>query len=473
MSGVKKKTLWQKRADGWKAAAKGGAGLLVPVTFMRNTSPPPASASADLAAHLRDEHTISNYEAVQPAVQYNGGALSADNIRRTPTIHAVPLDDIHSPSYAIEPDEVFVRQYQNYIRGRTNAYYTRICEKDIFAGYYRDDAEAAPVVQSTPDEIIDARCAQIRGGRRPTILLRENHDVADAPRFFCCDSLTALAAYRRLGFSLVPAAIFSTQVPPGLTHSAFEVSIATNLGDTSPRVAGFRPCKVDSLLATRLDDLTFPDALVFLEQRVENVLEKLQSFHADGYETLHYHDMLHSTLVRTRDYLSGARLLLNAGLHSQAISLYRSLYELHLNFYVDWLAPENSWMELAYAVNVDSRYLNRLSTELSESFSRGRPKQQAEQLTKRALLLARWLGIVKNKASFVPVGIGLHDVYYGYLSSVQHQDFREAANHANRFRSEDYQAVDAECQDWLRQLVNITVSETLELVESDIGKPKP
>ncbi|NIF11191.1 MULTISPECIES: hypothetical protein [unclassified Burkholderia] len=473
MSGVKKKTSWQKRGDGRKAAAKGGAGLLVPVTFMRNASPTPTSSSVDLAAHLRDEHTISKYETVQPAVQYNGGALSVDNIRRTPTIHAVPLDDIHSPPYAIEPDEVFVRQYANYIRGRTNAYYTRICEKDIFAGYYRDDAEAAPVIQSTPDEIVDARCAQIRSGRRPTILLRENHGIANAPRFFCCDSLTALAAYRRLGFSLVPAAIFSTQVPPGLTHSAFEVSIATNWGDTSPRVAGFRPCNVDSLFATRLDDLTFPDALAFLEQRVENVLQKLQSFHAEGYETLHYHDTLHSTLVRTRDYLSGARLLLNAGLHSQAVSLYRSLYELHLNFYVDWLAPENSWMELAYAVNADNLYLKRLVMKLSEGFSQGRPKQQADQLTKRALLLARWLGVVANKASFAPVGIGLHGVYYGYLSSVQHQDFREAASHANRFRSEHYQVIDEGRQNWLRQLVNITVTETLDLIESDIGTTAP
>lgn len=86
------------------------------------------------------------------------------------------------------------------------------------------------------------------------------------------------------------------------------------------------------------------------------------------------------------------------------------------------------------------------------------------------LLLARWLGVVRNEASFAPVGIGLHDVYYGYLSSLQHQDFREGASHANRFRSEQYQVVDEGRQNWLGQLVNITVTGTLELVESDIGE---
>jgi hypothetical protein len=195
------------------------------------------------------------------------------------------------------------------------------------------------------------------------------------------------------------------------------------------------------------------------------------SFHAEDHETLHYHDTLHSTLARTRDYLAGARCLLSAGLYSQAVSLYRSLYELHLNFYADWLAPENSWMELAHAVNVDSRYIKVIEKELHQDFLQGRTRQKAEELVKRALLLARWMGVVKNKASFAPVGIGFHDVYYGYLSRVQHQDFRETASHANRFRSENHQVIDNNCLDWLGLHVNVVVTETLQLIESDIGEP--
>jgi hypothetical protein len=144
---------------------------------------------------------------------------------------------------------------------------------------------------------------------------------------------------------------------------------------------------------------------------------------------------------------------------------------LHINFYVDWLAPENAWMELAYAANIDSRYLRALEKDLKQDFSKGRSPQRAEQLTKRTLLLARWLSVVKSKASFAPVGIALHDVYYGDLSRVQHQGFSETASHANRFRSETYQVVDEDYQNWLCQLVNITVTETLELVGADVGEP--
>ena len=312
---------------------------------------------------------------------------------------------------------------------------------------------------------------QIRSGRRPTIFLRENHCLEGAPRFFCCDSIASLAAYRRLGIALVPVAIISREAPLNLTHSAFELCVARNLGDTQPRVAGFRPCIVESLLATNLDGLAAPEALASLEQRVEDVLGKLTSFHAEGHKTLHYHDTLHSTLTRTRDYLAGARCLLNASLYSQAVSLYRNLYELHLNFYADWVAPENSWMESAHAVNADSQCIKILEKKLQLDNSQGRPRQKAEQLAKRALLLARWMGVVKNKASFAPVGIGFHDAYYGYLSSVQHQDFRETASHANRFRSENHQVIDNNCQGWLSLLVNVVVTETPDLIESDIGEP--
>jgi hypothetical protein len=220
---------------------------------------------------------------------------------------------------------------------------------------------------------------------------------------------------------------------------------------------------------TYLDDQPLSVALGLLETRVEEVISKLRSFHLDARETLHYHDTVHSVLVRMRDYLAGARVLLKAGLASQAVSLCRSLYELHLNFYVDWLAPQNSWMEMAHATNADGRYLKALEKELSQTFSEDRPAAKATELTRRALLLPRWLGVVKNKAMFVPVGIGLHDAYYGYLSQVQHQDFRETATHANRFRTEQYQAVDEALQGWLGQLVNIVVTETLELAGADIG----
>jgi hypothetical protein len=165
---------------------------------MRKRSSSSEIESGDAAMHLREEQNASKYEAVTPTTPYNGGDLSAANIRRLPGIYKIPLNEIHVPSYAIEPDEVFVRQYKEYLLGHASAYFTRVSEKDIFAGYYRSDTVSTPITQTTPDELIDERCAEIRSGRRPTVFLRENRDVANAPRFFCCDSIISLTAYRGL-----------------------------------------------------------------------------------------------------------------------------------------------------------------------------------------------------------------------------------------------------------------------------------
>jgi hypothetical protein len=470
MNASKNKTLSKQRRANVNSSEKGNSGLVMNATFIRDDSSPIEEGSDEDAAYPRDEQTIKQYDVVPPITPYVGGALNAKNIRRMPTTHWIPLEDLRTPSYAIEPDEIFVSLYQEYMLGRANTYFTRINERDIFSGYYRSSDPITPITQNSPERIIRGQCAEIRSGRRPTIFVRENFDVKAAPRFFCCDSIIALEAYRRVGISLLPAAIVSRGEPRNLRHSAFETNVAKKLGDENPRVSGFHPCSVHSLRATSLDESNLIEALKTLEIKVGVCLKKLRSFHADSYEPFHYHDTLYSTLVRTRDYLAGAICLLKEGLIDQIVPLFRSLYEIHINFYVDWLAPENPWMELAYALNSSGAYLKAVEKDLKLDFSKGRTQQRAEQLTKRALLLARWLGVVKNKASFAPVGIGLHDRYYGYLSSVLHQDFREAADHANRFRAEGYQVIDEDHQRWLCQLANITVTETLDLVASDVGE---
>lgn len=160
---------------------------------------------------------------------------------------------------------------------------------------------------------------------------------------------------------------------------------------------------------------------------------------------------------------------MSAGLASQAVALYRSLYELHLNFYVDWLAPENTYRHLSFSASADSRMLRKVEKQMVEDYLSEHSPQRAQELTKRAMCMTRWLGIVSKKAAFAPVGIAIHDQCYRYLSSVLHQDFQETASHANWFRSEAYQTVDESRSRWLGQLLNIVVSGTLHLVRSDIG----
>lgn len=140
------------------------SGSCVAVTFMRKIPPSSDASPTEVAGYLHEERIISKYATVQPAIQYNGGALSALNIRRIPTVHSLPLVDMRPPPYAVEPDEVFLKLYQDFMSGSANAYYSRLSEKDILAGYYRGDAAATPVMQDTPDEIVTQQCAKIRSG---------------------------------------------------------------------------------------------------------------------------------------------------------------------------------------------------------------------------------------------------------------------------------------------------------------------
>lgn len=456
----------------------------VPVTFLRlrsHASPPACedarnsqlineSAGAESVSLDPEAGLVANYRKIASVLEFVDGPITAKNIRREAEVYAIPWEEIGPPPWPVVHDEIFMDLYVAYDRGQISAYVTRLPEADVLIGFYEASDPSKLMSVERPEDIVQASCDAIRRGERPTIWVRENFDIPNAPRFFCSDSVTAMLAYRRLGVSLIPAAIVSKAVPVRLPHSALEMNYGGKLKDTSSRVAAVRACKVEEVPGHMLDELSLHESLSVLRVSVERAITRLQKFHADNVcDQLHYHDTLYSTLIRTRDYLSGADLLLNAGLSSQAVSLYRSLYELHLNFYIDWLAPETSYIPLSFAARTDRRTLKKIEERMVENYLKKRSRDKAEELAKRALFFIRWLGLVSNRAMASPVGIALHENYYGYLSSILHQDFEETANHANQFRAETYQTVDERTHDWIRNFVNIVVTGTLTLVEGDIG----
>jgi hypothetical protein len=404
------------------------------------------------------------------SVDYNGGDLSANNIKLSPTLYSVPAGKIRIPEYLSEvpPDNLFIDLYRDFYLGKSNTYFTRISDSEILCGYFVKDIEAV-VSENTPEKYIEECCRKIRGGHRPTVFLRENDGYPDAPKFFCSDSILLLKAYRRLGIKMIPAALVGRSISPFLPHSLFESNIAHSKGENGPRLVRVHPCSTRDLAAHSTNDKSFSQTLTVLRESVDETISRLVCFHEASDDPVHWHESNYSILVRIRDYLSSSILLIEKNFFDQAASLFRGVYELHLNFYIQWISPENEDLHLAYQLLSEPHLQKHVERSFLDSCRKERSEQDAIERTKRAFFFVRWLGVVKNKADFSPVGMGLHTKFYPFLSSAIHQDFSQTASHANRFEDNSYQTELQKNFSKLILFVNILVTETLALVTDDLG----
>jgi hypothetical protein len=401
---------------------------------------------------------------------FKGGAISATNIRRSLPVYRIPIDELHVPDYAIEPDEKFVQLYSEFDRGRVNAYSTRVAVEDILDGFCTPPPACEIKEEITPEKEIERLCDWIRAGARPTLFVRENDSCPDAPRFFYTDGSAALKAYRRLGIAEVPVAIVSASLPTRLPHSSFEIGHGGHLRDPVARVEEFRPCDVDTVPAIAALGTPLPEVLMRAKGRLLNAIEMLRSFHHESgeHDTIHYHDSVYSMLVRAQEHVQGIELLAEHKLWSTVPNLQRTLYELSLTYYVDWLAPEQTYFDMSVAASLDSAGLRLLEDMLTKDYAEQGSPQRAKALAKRAMRLVRWLDKVSNKAAFAPIGIALHEKFYSALSSTAHQDFAQTAKHANRFRDPSYEHFGERSQQSLADFVNIVVGTIVSMADADL-----
>lgn len=401
---------------------------------------------------------------------FDGGVISSSNIRRTRPVFGVPLDLIHIPKYAIDPDPICIDLTIAFDQGKINAYATRVASSDILDGYYIQSTGEL-VTENTPTEEIDKWCAHIKAGGRPNLWMRENTSIPNAPRFFYSDGGGALKAYLRLGIASIPVMILAAKPPVDLAQSCFVIGHGGQLKDPVARVESFLACNVKTVPA--LDKLGSPllEILHCARERFDALIGQVKIFHTDNEsEQLHYHDSVYSTLIRAREAIDGIELLANANLWMSISALQRTLYEIYLSFYVDWLAPEIAYFPLSIAARTDSKTLNLIEKDLVKNYTKHRSPQRAQEFAKRALRFIRWLGQVKNKADFAPIGVALHSKYYDDLSSVVHQDFEQAASHANRFRNNSFEYFESEQREALSNFVSIVSAGIAQLVKNDFSQ---
>lgn len=419
----------------------------------------------------RAEKTVSELHGPIYQDEFVEGEISANNIRRSHAVYGIPIEKLHSPDYVIEPDKKFIELFQMFLLGQISAYSTRVCSDEIMDGFCDVEQSCIEKYEDTPETEIERNCMALRAGERISIWVRENESCPSARRFFHTDAVAVLKAYRKLGILDIPVIILATSPPLHLEHSAYVIGHGGPLKDPVARVEQFVAADVASIPALTHIETPLSEVLTLAKSRLKEVISSLTEFHHDSpsSDIVHYHDSLYSLLIRAQEHLLAVDLLVENHLWSAIPNLQRSLYELCLTCYVDWVAPQQVYHDLSIASSLDSSGLKLLEEYLFKDYCKETSTQKAKLLAKRALKLVRWLEKVSNKAAFAPVGIALHDKFYSALSSHSHQDFNQTAKHANRFRDKSFEYFDKLSQNSLADFLNIVVGNIVIMVERDIG----
>jgi hypothetical protein len=373
-------------------------------------------------------------------------------MRRSPTAHMIPFSQIRlTPNF--EPDARFLQLFDDVRTGKERIAFTRVTRTRIQSGFTRIDSNGIPQrVESHPIDqgIVEEFVHKIREGRRPPIWLYHGNET-DLADFVCSDDLYTLRAYEQLGIKKVLAIVMAPNVsefeetalifrklplpqtkfmPVDYQGLSLDVSL-NELIYEEYRVPVGPPDEFPSILGMINDPVNnFLDYLDKIRVTAEVCLLQLRRFHLRGENQLHYHHTLASALVRTSRLLSGMKELIAHGFPEQALMLLRSLYELAVSVYLDWLAPEliGWYFQLNAAMGKQGRSIFHRGK--SERLKSGWPEAMAEAARKSEAKLYDLVLHVKERAKISPLR-AFHDELYRAMSQPTHQDFLEASLYAH------------------------------------------
>lgn len=405
--------------------------------------------------------------------------LNALTVRRSTEDEHILFDpeDLHIPTWMHKAtDPIFSDLYKKFLAGKIPAYTTRFPIAKVKVGFYLVRNNYEYCCDAPPSELIEEFETGIRGGDRPTLHLypNPNPQTNSIFPFLCPDDAVLYLAYINLKIESIPATIFA----PGnyrLPFSTMEIKSPKGLEILEPRIqrliSAEKPKEVATLIGNDIPE-NFSNVLSILLNNLDNSIKKIRQFHLSPAQAMHYHHMVFSAAVRMRETLSAIEILIQQNLWYQALSLLRVLYEIHLNFYFDWLQPQSNYKFLAAAAVMDTAAIHRLKEKtekelISKGTNRALAKIGAGMVWKPVI----YASTVSEKAKLPMVGILYHQDIYHFLSRVSHQDFEVASLHANRFDDELFTAIEDDAKKTYLRFMDLIVAEFCSCVDGDIGRP--
>ncbi|VVQ35394.1 hypothetical protein PS943_04284 [Pseudomonas fluorescens] len=365
-------------------------------------------------------------------------------------------------------DEIFLKKYLTFSNGKKQALLSRLPLDNILNGFFqRNNGRFDLVEDPVRREMVDHAKEMIRSGHRPALYVYKNINSDSDAKFIAPDDTDVYLAYKELGIHRVPVVILETSAD--LVESAFQVRHQffheENLGgficSTMPLP---EKCEYYSLLGTK--EFTDNDSkFEHLQSTIDALTERLKNFHGAYSAGIHYHQTLFSVLYRLSENIQAIRLLIKNSFYYQAVALLRSVYEISLDFYVDWLAPEQVGFWLQTHSAVDRKGFDAALVLASRSDNTKRNKVWAESLR----YCYDFLNNVSNKAQMSPLGRSFYDTVYTFTSEVIHQDFNMTEIYAIRMENPEHRSFDAKAITTLVRCVDMIAGKVYLRIHQDIG----
>ncbi|WP_157653553.1 hypothetical protein [Burkholderia ubonensis] len=348
-------------------------------------------------------------------------------------IKNIPLDKIDLQDDVV-PDDIFMSKYIDHMTGKLTAYATRVPIDKVMPGFWRPNKNTGGfdyVCDPLAPESVAVMSDLIRRGDRQPIFIYRNPNKLDAHSYVCPDDVNVISAYQNLGIKSVPAILLDR--PDEMEESG--IGIKTIRGPKNipisytSCIAGVTHKTAPSYLGENRQ--MEADSINRIIYHVDLAREKIRKFHRDGEISMHYHHTLHSVLLRTKESLLSVKLLFENKLYVNAISIVRSLYELALTFYVDWLAPTHMYQYLQIAAVEGQKKWEERCRKMYTNYvgKSGFTDYDAKTLSDGHIRAYRLASVVSEKAKIFPFGPEYHKDMYAFLSDIAHHDFSMVARY--------------------------------------------
>ncbi|WP_197388469.1 hypothetical protein [Ralstonia pseudosolanacearum] len=390
-------------------------------------------------------------------------------VRSLPT-KLIPLDQIGTRE-GIITDEIFRSKYAAFLLGKAPIHETRVSLSTIRRGFWKKAQSGwnlieDPIPVADLDHIID----MIRLGDRPALHLYENPNPADGKKLVCADDAALHAAYEKLGISKVPAVLMAK--PRDLEESCLSVRYFPCKG--KPHVSlldGFVPVAHEtapSILGKKKPPIK--ECLDQLSLALAETMALLKRFHRPGATKLHYHHTLYSVLLRASECIDSMRLLVISGKQLAAAGLLRSLYELTLVFYVDWLSPGHVYRYLQMASVISEKEWEATRENWNKSYvSKGASPIEAKNIKDAHMRAFRLGRVIGERARLFPLGEKFQRDVYSFLSDVVHHDFSMTARYTHTLDHGDEAIYHEDVVQTIAHLADILVAAMVSRIRDDIG----
>lgn len=411
----------------------------------------------------------SNIKSMSELLTIEANPLAV--IRGLPT-KMIPIDQIETRGDVVG-DPIFLNRYVGYLKGRYAIYATRLSLSRIKPGFWLPSgATFKYVCDQVRDEDVAESARLIRLGNRPALHIYPSPNKSDAFDFVCPDDVVLYKAYESLGIRTPPVILLGK--PESLDESSIAIRQfkCTYNPYTShiDGIVGVTHELVPSILGVKKPD--YSTSLSSLIDAVSVAKARVKEFHCGGMVTLHYHHTLYSVLLRAEETLKSIQLLFTNGLYLNAASLVRTLYELTLTFYVDWISPMQMYRYLQLAsVMKESDWEKYCETTYVEQTKAGLSAHDARMLKDAKMFGFRLASTVSEKARLFPHGLERHKDVYAFLSQIVHHDFSMNARYTHTLDHGDETVFHEDAAATTIYCADIFTAAIVTRVLDDVGHP--